>query len=154
MGSLQLRLQDGLLMASIPGAPSVSVKPVLILPVQDPQGPVSLVDEEKKEVHLVMNRAELDPESQQVLEMAIARRHIWSVITAVVSAEVDHGIRRLEVQTDRGLRSILLSDPDKHLRECENGERLILDDLVGSRFIIPNRSALDARSQALLADVL
>jgi hypothetical protein len=154
MKSVQLSWQDGLLMATVPDSKTVSVKPVLILPVQDPQGPVSLVDEEKKEVYLILDRSELDPVSQKVLEESIARRHLWSVITAVLSAEVDHGIRRILVETDRGQRSILLSDPDKHLRECEDGDRLILDDLAGSRFVIPSRKSLDARSQALLADVL
>lgn len=154
MKSVRLFWQDGLLMATVPDSKTVSVKPVLILPVQDPQGPVSLVDEDKKEVHLIMDRRELDQDSQDVLKEAIDRRHLWSVVTAVLSAEVDHGIRRILVETDRGQRSILLSDPDKHLRECDNGDRLILDDLAGSRFVIPSRKSLDARSQALLVDVL
>jgi hypothetical protein len=112
------------------------------------------VDEDKKECALVTDRTALDAASRRALEDVLARRHLWSVIEAVVAADIDHGLRRLTVRTDRGLRSILIGDPDKHLRECDRGARLIIDDLAGNRFIVPRLGDLDPRSRALLKDVL
>jgi hypothetical protein len=122
-------------------------------PLSLPNQYFSLQDGKGEEIGMVKCLDEFDSASQPVVQEEIRRRYLTATIQQIITVKTEFGITYWTVQTDRGERDFVvqsLSDSCIWLSETH----ILLIDVDGNRFEIPNRNALDEQSQTQLAVVL
>ncbi|HUT74649.1 MAG TPA: DUF1854 domain-containing protein [Armatimonadota bacterium] len=109
---------------------------------------VGFLGERGREVALIRDPERLDPESRLLLEEELARVYFTPCITRIYRVEETFGASRWEVETDRGFTIFELADREQ-IRTLADG-RILIQDVEGTRFEIPDPGALDPASQAVL----
>jgi hypothetical protein len=107
----------------------------------------------KREVCTLPGLHALDESSRRVAEDELAERYLIAAVTRVRSVRIEFGRRYFDVETDRGARTFLLTDPNRHALSLPP-DRLLLRDSMGNRYEVASVGALDGRSRALLARAL
>ena len=120
----------------------------LAFPFSDPRRHVVLSTADEEEIGVIADCAELEPESRRVLEEALEKRYHIPVIRRIVHAEDEREATRWAVETDRGPRTFAVQD--RHNFTRVRGRRLIITDVDGNRFCIPDVARLDRESQKFL----
>ena len=123
------------------------VRLVRIFPLSEPAQWLSVREEGGKELGVIVNPLELDPESRALVHAAIERRYLLPVVQRVLETRELFGVVNWKVETDRGPRSFTT----RNLRESlvrPSSKRLLITDVDGNRYDIPDLDALDAGSQA------
>ncbi len=118
-------------------------------PLTDPDRYISVRDAMNKEIGLIRRLADLDPQSREEVQNALHRRYMMPIVRRILSVQERAGLLQWEVETDRGNRRFLtraglegIEQPMPH--QC------VLTDLDGNRYHIPDITALDPISFALL----
>jgi hypothetical protein len=141
------RKSDGRLWAERDGhARAVSVR--RCFPWSEPGRYVSLRDDEDEEFALVADLADLDAGSREVLEGALAEAGFVFVVTAIRDVDEEIEIRVWQVDTAQGPRRFQ-TRLDDWPRELPGGGVLIRD-VAGDLYLVPQPQALDRRSRRLL----
>jgi hypothetical protein len=109
---------------------------------------VSFQNKDGRETVLLARARELDEESREVLERALARMYYVATITRVDSVTERMGVSQWQVRTDRGYALFEVVDRET-IRRLPGG-RVVLSDADGNRFEIRAVSELDERSQKLI----
>lgn len=130
------------------GIEHVGVEPVRAFPVSDPNHGISLLDAQGHEVAWVEDIAALPAEQRAVLEEELSRRHFLPVITEIDAIEGLTDPRTWHVRTDRGPTRFQVRS-DEEIRRVA-GSRVLVVDLHGIRYLIPDYRTLDAASRRLL----
>lgn len=143
----------GQVFASVNGAEEVPVRVVWARPLTGQGQCVSLLTEDKEEVAMVNDVAELDEASRKVAERALRERYLLSRITEVHSTDPHFGNRYFDVETDRGPVKFILKDPNRNVTRVTE-DHLILRDTQGNRYEIPSLSNLDAKSRVEVEKVV
>ena len=141
------RRPDGRLWLSL-GSRSEPVRPVRCFPWTAPDQHVSLRDDDDTELAYVATPAELDAESRRALSQALEDAGLVLRITAVEEIEEDYEIRCWKVQTRQGPRTFQ-TRLETWPRPVPGGG-LLVEDVAGDLFWIPEPETLDARSRKLL----
>ncbi len=118
-------------------------------PLTDPERYISVRDASNNEIGLIRDLADLDPESQRVVREALHRRYLVPVIRRVLSVRERIGLLQWEVETDRGYRRFLTRSGAEGVEQPQP-QQVVLTDLDGNRYHIPDITALDPISFALL----
>ncbi len=145
-----LRLErrgDGRLWALFRGE-AQPVKVCRCFPWSEPTLYVSLRDNEEEEIALVRELAELEPASREALELALAEAGFVMEIQEIFAIDEEIEIRNWKVGTCRGKRSFQ-TPRDEWPREVPGGG-LIIRDVSGDLFYVPDPESLDAASLRLL----
>jgi Domain of unknown function (DUF1854) len=138
---------DGRLVALVDGEP-VAVRLRQCFPWSEPDRHLSLRDAEDNEIALVRDPAELDPESRDALERAIAEAGFVLEVTRVLSIEEEVEIRQWVVETRQGRRSFQ-THLDDWPRALPSGG-LLIRDVGGDLYRLAAAQVLDRRSRDLL----
>jgi uncharacterized protein DUF1854 len=138
---------DGRLVALIDGEP-VAVRLRQCFPWSEPDRHLSLRDSEDNEIALVRDPADLDPESRDALERAIAEAGFVLEVTRVVSIEEEVEIRQWVVETRQGGRSFQ-THLDDWPRALPSGG-LLIRDVGGDLYRLAAPGELDRKSRDLL----
>lgn len=109
---------------------------------------ISLRDREKNEVALIRDLDELNEESRSALRKALDISGFAFEITHLVEIEKDFELRRWKVETRQGSRRFVTKLEDWP-RVLEDG-RILIEDLAGDVYVIPDRHQLDRKSQQLI----
>jgi hypothetical protein len=117
-------------------------------PWSEPTRFVSLRDREDEEFALVREPAELDSRSRRALESCLAEAGFVLEIVGIDTCEEEVEIRRWEVRTRQGPRAFQ-TRRDEWPREMSGGG-LLIRDVAGDLFYVPDTAALDRRSRELL----
>ena len=141
------RRNDGRLVAFVDGA-ARPVRPVRCFPLSRPGAYISLRDDDDRECALVSNPADLDPSSRTALEQDLAEAGFVLHISRIVSVEEELEIRTWKVHTREGPRTFQTAR-DEWPRQLTGGG-LLLRDVAGDLYLVPQASDLDARSRRLL----
>jgi hypothetical protein len=146
--SLVLRMgADGRLRAIV-GGKSVSVRLRQCFPWSAPHRHLSLRDDDECEVVFVEDPALLEPESRRALEDALAVAGFVLEVSRVVDIEEEVEIRQWSVETLHGSRSF-----QTHLDDWPRalpGGALLIRDVAGDLYRLPEPGELDRRSRQLL----
>jgi hypothetical protein len=126
---------------------------VLCRPLNDPQGLGVLQDRDGKELLLLSELGKLDGRSRQVLEQSLRLRGLTARILSIESLAHQYGAVYWKVKTDRGGREFVLKGLTEHVRWLGDS-RILITDVDGNRFEIPDMTALDKSSRDLLDLVL
>lgn len=117
-------------------------------PWSEPGRYLSIRDENEAEVAFVRDPAELDAESRRGLEQALAQAGFVLQVTRVLAIEEEVEIRQWRVETRQGPRAFQTRLDDWPERVPGGG--LLIRDVAGDLYHLPDPAALDRKSQALL----
>jgi hypothetical protein len=124
------------------------VKPVRAFPLTAPESCVFLLDTEGKEIGFIASVAQLAAPSREALQETLSLDYLCTVVQAITSVKSRHGVSTWDVRTERGSRTVHIKDRND-IRKLP-GNRVIITDVDGLRFEIPDASRLDDKSQGLL----
>jgi hypothetical protein len=116
-------------------------------PYSEPARFVALLHE-GEELGVVRDPAELDEASRKVLTEELAKRYNVRDVVRILDITESHNATAWTVETDAGLRQMLVRDRH-NFRRIKGGD-LIVIDVDGNRFRIARSRPLDAASQRLL----
>ena len=124
------------------------VKTIQSFPFSKPSTFIVFRGHDNEEIGVLEDVAALDRKSRKVLEAELEKTYFVPKITRVNDIEDDLGVPKWNVETDRGPRRFeLKSREDAH--SLGRG-RVLIKDIDGNKYEIPNRQKLDAQSRALL----
>ena len=109
------------------------------------------LDEERPEIGIIADAAALEPASRRVVEQELYRRYFVPRIQRITYLREEFGILNFEVETDRGPREFSVRNPQENLRQVGEGRMLVID-IDGCRYEVPDLEALDKKSRAILRD--
>ena len=120
----------------------------LCFPWSSPGRYVSLCDEKNNELALITDVAQLDPDTRALIEQALAEAGFLFEILHVESMETEFEIRNWKVITRQGPCTFQteLDDWPRHLPDGG----LLIKDVTGNLFCVPDPKSLDARTKKLL----
>ena len=122
-------------------------------PLSLPGQYLSLVNGKGEEIYQVRRLTDLPKEQQPLAEEELRRRYLTAVVKAVTDVRTEFGITYWNVVTDKGERDFVVQSLSESCVWLSD-THLLLIDVDGNRFEIPNREALDADSKAHLSTVL
>lgn len=122
-------------------------------PLSMPGRYLSLQDSKSEEIYMVSHLSDLTPESQSVAQEELHRRYLTATVKAVTHIKTEFGITYWNVLTDRGERDFVVQSLSESCVWLSDTHILVID-VDGNRFEIPDRTQLDAVSQENLATVL
>ncbi|MBQ7335335.1 MAG: DUF1854 domain-containing protein [Clostridia bacterium] len=106
---------------------------------------ISVLDEEQQEIGIIRNVELFEGPMRQMIVDELNRRYYSPVIERIISVKERYGFSYWKVQTAEGEVSFTLHDTYRSMVRA--GEtRVILVDVNGNRFEIPDTGALDRKS--------
>jgi hypothetical protein len=130
------------------GEEHIGIEVVRGFPISDPAGGISLCDSDGHELVWIDNLAGLPGPVRQLIEEELARREFVPVIRQIVKVSSPVEPSEWEVDTDRGRTSFVLNSEDSVRRL--DGQRAIITDALGIRYLIPDLRLLNAGSRRIL----
>jgi len=98
---------------------------------------------------VLRDAAALGPDDRAALAELLRRGRPVPRVTRIVAVEERGHLVRWELETDRGPCALDMDRPYAQVRRLEGGG-VVLKDLGGDRYEVPDEAALDARSRDLL----
>jgi hypothetical protein len=129
------------------------VKVVRAAPLSYPNQYISLLDAKDEEVCMISDLKDLDEEMQEIINEELDRRYLTSTVIGVLSVRNEFGTSYWDVETNRGRREFVVQNVAENAQWLGD-HRLLLVDVDGNRFEIPNLGDLDKKSLGLVEMVL
>ncbi|NLF01571.1 MAG: DUF1854 domain-containing protein [Anaerolineales bacterium] len=126
-------------------------------PVSDNNIYISVRDataEEQPEIGIIEDWMALDEEDRQAVAAEMGLHYFVPRIHKVLRIKEELGFLYWSVETDKGPKEFVMHNSVVHYARQIGPERWLLIDLNQARYEIPAMSALDRRSQRLVADTL
>ncbi len=124
----------------------IPVKIVWSRPVSGRGQELSILDEKGKELEMLTGVSVLEEQCAVIASEELEKRYLIPIITQVRKARTCSGNRYMEVETDRGPKTILIKDPNSNVIWFTN-DRLMIRDTLGNRFEIVSLAKLSESSQ-------
>ena len=106
---------------------------------------ISVLDEEQQEIGIIRRIDLFEDRQRELLETELRRRYFAPVIEEILHVKERYGFSYWKVRTSEGTVNFTLHDTFRSIfRAREN--RLILSDVDGNRFEIPDVEKLDRKS--------
>jgi hypothetical protein len=131
----------------------IAVKPVWAAPLSRPNTYLSLLDGKDNEIALLPQPEELAPESWAAVQKELRERYLTARVQTITEARQEYGATYWYVETNRGGREFVTQNLQENAQWLSD-THLLLIDVDGNRFEIPDTRVLDGKSQVLLDDVL
>ena len=106
---------------------------------------ISVMDERQSEVGIIRSVSLFAGAGEELLRTELSRRYYSPVIDKILSVKERYGFSYWRVQTAEGNVSFTLHDTYRSIIRAGGG-RVVLLDVNGNRFEIPNVEALDRKS--------
>ncbi len=101
------------------------------------------------EIGMIRNIHIFDKETVALLNAELELRYFTPEIKRIVSAKEKFGYCYWEAETTAGTVSFVLNNPFSNIRKLEDG-RILIADMDGNCFLIPDPEALDRQSYKVL----
>lgn len=131
----------------------LTVVPKWVSPISFPANYLSLLDGKGSEIMLLADLDSLTPRARLAVETEIRRRYLTSIIHKITHAKVEFGATYWHVVTERGERELVTQTLQENAQWLGDAH-LVLIDVDGNRFEIPDVNALDVKSRAFLDAIL
>ena len=106
---------------------------------------ISVMDERQSEVGIIRSVSLFAGVGEELLRTELSRRYYAPVVDKILSVKERYGFSYWRVQTSEGNVSFTLHDTYRSIIRAGGG-RVVLLDVNGNRFEIPNVEALDRKS--------
>jgi hypothetical protein len=130
-----------------------TVRPVWAAPLSRSHQYLSLLDGKGDEIVTICDLSELPEDSREAVLEELRRRYLTAVVTQILHAKVEYGATYWRVETDRGARDFVTQNLQENAMWLSD-HHLMLLDVDGNRFEIPDVRKLDARSRAYIHAIL
>jgi len=97
------------------------------------------------EIGMIRNINVFDKKTMDLLNSELDRRYFTPEITHILSAQEKFGYCYWDIETTAGPMSIIMTNPFSAIRSLED-KRIIISDIDGNRFVIPDPQKLDRQS--------
>jgi hypothetical protein len=131
----------------------VAVKPVWAAPLSRPNEYLSLLDGKDNEIALLPQPQKLAPDSWQAVQRELRERYLTARVQTIGEARQEYGATYWHVTTDRGEREFVTQNLQENAQWLSD-THLLLIDVDGNRFEIPDTRVLDEASQNSLDEIL
>ena len=131
----------------------LKVKVVRAAPLSRPDRFISFLDGKDEEICMVEDLSALDEEAVSIVREELDRRYLTSIVQEVHSLRNEFGTSYWDVRTDRGEREFVVQNVAENAQWLGD-YRLLLVDVDGNRFEIPDMRLLDKRSLGFVEQVL
>jgi hypothetical protein len=131
----------------------LTVKPVWAAPLSRPHQSLSLLDGKSKEITLLNDPSTLDEASWRALESELRERYLTAEVQSIIDARQEFGATYWTVETNRGRRDFVTQNLQENALWFSDTHLMLLD-VDGNRFEVPDTNALDARSKSLLFSIV
>ena len=126
------------------------VRAVKAFPLSAAMHFIALRDEEEKEIGIIEDPGQLDGESREALKVELEKSYFMPDIIRINDIDEDFGVPKWDVETDKGHRTFELRSR-RDARMMGRG-RVLIKDIDGNRYQIPDYRKLDPRSRDLLEE--
>lgn len=106
---------------------------------------ISVLDDEQGEIGIIRRVSDFEGEAGELLCRELQRRYYAPVIRCIKQIKERYGFSYWKVTTDEGDVSFTLHDTFRSIIHAEE-KRLVILDVDGNRFEIPNVDGLDRKS--------
>ena len=130
-----------------------TVRPAWAAPLSRPNTYLALLDGKGDEIVTVSDPNLLSPESLTAAKEELRRRYLTATVLTVKHAKQEFGATYWTVETDRGTRDFVTQNLQENAVWLSPTHLLLLD-VDGSRFEIPNVEKLDPASQKYIVMIL
>jgi hypothetical protein len=127
----------------------LQVKVARAAPLSYPSHYICFLDSKDEVICTVKDPSDLDARSRHIVQEEIARRYLTSVIRRISSVRSEFGASYWDVETNRGRCEFVVKDISENAHWIDDG-RLLLIDVDGNRFEIPDITVLDKKSAGFL----
>jgi hypothetical protein len=131
----------------------LKVKVVRAAPLSHPDRFISFLDAKDEEICMVDELRDLDEQTRLIVAEELDRRYLTSIVERVESVRNEFGTSYWDVHTNRGRREFVVQNVAENAQWLTE-RRLLLVDVDGNRFEIPDLSQLDRRSLGFVEQVL
>lgn len=114
---------------------------------------ISVRDMEGKEIGMIRDFSAFPPDCVAAFRDELARRYFAPVVTRINNLKEEFGFAYWEVETDSGPRRFTVRDMQQNLLLVGPSHILIVD-VDGNRFDIPDYTKLDSSSRKIIDDLL
>lgn len=130
-----------------------TVKPVWAAPVSHPRNYLALLDGKGEEIAMLTDAKALPADSLAAVENELRLRYLTATVHAIAHARQEYGATYWEVETDRGKRDFVTQNLQENALWFSDTHLLLLD-VEGNRFEIPDTTQLDMRSRSYIDTIL
>jgi hypothetical protein len=130
-----------------------TVKPVWASPLSHPNRYLCLLDGKGEEITMIPDPKTLSSESRNAVEEELRRRYLTATVTHIKDARVEYGATYWSVDTDRGERDFVTQSLQENAIWLSLHHLLLLD-VDGNRFEIPDTRLLDEHSRKFIHSIL
>lgn len=114
-------------------------------PYEKPDQFISVQDEEGREYGIIKNLADFNGEDRAIIDEALHRKYFCPEIKKINKLEEQFGYSLWEIETDVGTLEISLKDTFGSIIRISD-TYLVIVDVSGNRYILPDVTALDRKS--------
>lgn len=114
-------------------------------PYDRPQEYISVQDEDGREYGIIRNLSDFDGKGREIIDKALNRKYFCPEITRIRKLKEQLGYAFLEVDTSVGEMEIVLKDTFGSIARISD-TYLVINDVSGNRYVIPDVTALDKKS--------
>jgi len=144
------RDNDGALVLTLNGKDPVSnVRVVRAAPLSHPARYITFLDAKGHELYTVDRLDDLPEPERRLVQEELAAYYLDSTIQHIYELESEFGVAYWDVETLRGRRDFVVKDVQSSITWL-SPTRLLIMDVDGNRFQIPDLRALDRPSRTLL----
>jgi len=134
------------------GHEHAGIEPVRAFPISAPRHGISLCDTDGRELLWIDDLDAVPQPTRQLLEDDLARRQFVPILQRIFKVSSHDAPAEWEVETDRGRTRFLLKSEEDVRRLA--GQRALITDAHGIRYVIPDIEAMDAASRRILEQYL
>ena len=145
--------QNGFLVLSVDGESKGRVKLIRSYPYSLTDEYICVYDIEDNEIGIIRDLKELDKESLDAANKELQNRYYCPTVTSVKSIKERMGHFYFDVVIDGTDKSFTVRDLTRNLRSA-NENTLLIFDVDGNRYIIPDQEKIEQKSRRLLEPYL
>ena len=148
--TIRVHRQAGVLCLTIEGDRSwPGVHCARAFPISDPAHYIGFQDRAGRDIGMLVDPSELDIESRRILERELELRYFVPEVMDVLSVKEEFGAVYWQVRTDRGDKEIVIRNLKDSVHEL-SGNRAMIIDVDGNRFLIPDTRRLSPQALNIL----
>ena len=147
------REDNGRLDIAFPGGELEDVQLIPTFPLSRRLRMIAVRNADGDEVALIDDASKLEAASREVMQEELERSYFMPRITNILGAEEKLSILTLEVETDRGPRTIDIRNARRSFRRLARS-RVVIRDVDGNRYEVRNWTRLPAYGRDLIGQYL
>ena len=125
------------------------VKLSRILPFTDPFRYIAVADMDNKEIGIIRDIAELPEEQQALIKKELGSRYYCPTLTQIETIREKMGYFYFDVVIGDFKKVFAVKDISRSIKQLDE-QRIIITDVDGNRYLIPDIWSIDAKSRRKL----